>query len=50
MALTVQQRQPVVPLPLVLGVLRRLEGATVIDRRLPPPRRLGSRPSVGARP
>src|SRR5262247_1151078 len=37
MAMTVQQIQPVAHLPLVLGVLRRLEVATVIDRLIPPP-------------
>ena len=36
MALVVQQIRPVAYLPLVLGVLRRLEVATVIDRLLPP--------------
>ena len=36
MALTVQQIHPVAHLPLVLGVLRRLEVATVIDRLIPP--------------
>src|SRR5215813_9380767 len=36
MALTVQQIQPVAHLPLILGVLRRLEVATVIDRLIPP--------------
>ena len=36
MARAVQQRHPVAHGPLVLGVLRRLEVATVIDRRLPP--------------
>lgn len=36
MATTIQQIQPVAHLPLVLGVLRRLEVATVIDRLLPP--------------
>src|SRR5215469_8707821 len=36
MAITVQQIPPVAHLPLVLGVLRRLEVATVIDRLLPP--------------
>src|SRR5215467_11898494 len=36
MAMTVQQIQPVAHLPLVLGVLRRLEVATVIDRLIPP--------------
>jgi transposase len=36
MALAVQQIRPVAHLPLVLGVLRRLEVATVIDRLLPP--------------
>jgi len=35
MALTVQRVHPVVHLPLVLGVLRRLEVATVIDRLIP---------------
>jgi transposase len=35
MALTVQKVHPVAHLPLVLGVLRRLEVATVIDRLLP---------------
>jgi transposase len=36
MAATVQQIYPVAHLPLVLGVLRRLEVATVIDRLIPP--------------
>jgi len=36
MALTVQQIQHVAHLPLILGVLRRLEVATVIDRLIPP--------------
>ena len=36
MATTVQQMHPVAHLPLVLGVLRRLEVATVIDRLIPP--------------
>src|SRR5499426_2958389 len=36
MAMTVQQIQPVAHLPLVLGVLRRLEVATVINRLVPP--------------
>src|SRR4029434_2158439 len=36
MALTVQQIRPVAHLPLVLGVLRRLEVATVIDSLLTP--------------
>jgi transposase len=36
MALTVQQIRPVAHLPLVLGVLRRLEVATVIDRLIVP--------------
>src|SRR5262252_10646856 len=36
MALAVQQISPVAHLPLVLGVLRRLDVATVIDRLLPP--------------
>src|SRR6266516_1835561 len=36
MAITGQQIRPVAHLPLVLGVLRRLEVATVIDRLIPP--------------
>ena len=36
MATTVQQIHPVAHWPLVLGVLRRLEVATVIDRLIPP--------------
>jgi transposase len=36
MAMTIQQIHPVAHLPLVLGVLRRLEVATVIDRLIPP--------------
>jgi transposase len=36
MALTVQQIRPVAHLPLVLGVLRRLEAATVIDSLITP--------------
>ena len=36
MAIPVQQIHPVAHLPLVLGVLRRLEVATVIDRLIPP--------------
>ena len=36
MATTIQQMHPVAHLPLVLGVLRRLEVATVIDRLIPP--------------
>ena len=36
MPTTVQQIHPVAHLPLVLGVLRRLEVATVIDRLIPP--------------
>src|SRR5262245_65275517 len=35
MAIAVQQISPVAHLPLMLGVLRRLEVATVIDRLLP---------------
>src|SRR5216683_7638637 len=35
MAMTVQQIHPVAHLPLVLGVLRRLEVATVVDRLIP---------------
>jgi transposase len=36
MAISVQQMRPVAHLPLVLGVLRRLEVATIIDRLIPP--------------
>src|SRR5246127_800799 len=36
MATTLQQMHPVAHLPLVLGVLRRLEVATIIDRLIPP--------------
>ena len=36
MALAVQQVHPVAHLPLVLGMLRRLNVATVIDRLIPP--------------
>src|ERR687886_836647 len=36
MAVFVQHIQPTAHLPLVLGVLRRLEVATVIDRLIPP--------------
>ena len=36
MAIAVQPIYPVAHLPLVLGVLRRLEVATVIDRLIPP--------------
>jgi hypothetical protein len=36
MALTVQQIQSMAHVSLVLGVLRRLEVATVIDRLIPP--------------
>jgi Domain of unknown function (DUF4277) len=36
MAMAVQPIHPVAHLPLVLGVLRRLEVATVIDRLIPP--------------
>src|SRR5918911_4482501 len=36
MAIAVQQIYPIAHLPLVLGVLRRLEVATIIDRLIPP--------------
>src|SRR5262249_8037011 len=36
MATIIQQIHPVAHLPLVLGVLRRLEVATIIDRLIPP--------------
>jgi hypothetical protein len=35
-ATTIPQMHPVAPVPLVLGVFRRLEVATVMDRLLPP--------------
>ena len=37
MPVLVQQSHPIAHLPLVLGVLRRLEVATVIDDLIPPP-------------
>ena len=37
MAIAVQQIYPIAHLPLVLGILRRLEVATVIDRLIPSP-------------
>jgi len=36
MAVSVQHIHPVAHLPLVLGVLRRLEVATIVDHLLPP--------------
>jgi transposase len=36
MAITVQQIRPVAHLPLTLGILRRLEGASLIDDFIPP--------------
>jgi transposase len=36
MAIAVQQIRPIAHLPLILGVLRRLEVATIIDRLIPP--------------
>jgi len=36
MAMAVQQMPPVAQVPWVLGVLRRLEVATMIDHRIPP--------------
>ena len=36
MAVSVQQIHPIAHLPLVLGVLRRLEVSTVLDRLIPP--------------
>src|SRR5215510_13940289 len=36
MPVSVQPSDPIAPLPLVLGVLRRLEVATIIDRLIPP--------------
>jgi hypothetical protein len=46
MAMAVPPIHPVAPWPLVLGVWRRLEGAPVIDRLIPPhpaPGRSGGR-------
>ena len=37
MAVSVQQIHPVAHVPFILGGLRRLEVATLIDRLLPPP-------------
>jgi|SoiMetStandDraft_2_1073263.scaffolds.fasta_scaffold249837_2 hypothetical protein len=51
MAIAVQQIHPVAHLPSVLGVLRRLEVATVIDRLIPSlTRRMASRVGVGSKP
>ena len=36
MATTIQQIHPIAHLPLILGVLRRLEVAPLIDRLIPP--------------
>ena len=36
MAVSVQQSHPIAHLPLILGVLRRLEVATGLDRLIPP--------------
>jgi hypothetical protein len=36
MAITVQRVQPIAHLPLVLGVLRQLNVATIIDDMIPP--------------
>ena len=37
MAIAVQQIHPVAHVPFVLGILRRLEVAPMIDRLIPPP-------------
>ena len=50
MATIVQQIHPVAHLPLVLGVLRRLEVATVIDRLIPPHPAHSSRVVAGSKP
>jgi hypothetical protein len=50
MAVFVQQIHPTAHLPLVLGVLRRLEVAAVIDRLIPLTRRMGSRVGVESKP
>jgi hypothetical protein len=36
MAVAVSEMRPVAHLPLILGLLRKLEVATIIDRLLPP--------------
>ena len=36
MAIAVPQIDPLAPVPLVLGILRRLEVATVVDHLIPP--------------
>jgi hypothetical protein len=50
MAMTVQQMHPVAHLPLVLGVLRRLEVATLIDGLIPLPLPMGSPAGLGSQP
>ena len=50
MAIAVQQLHPVAHLPLILGVLRRLEVATVIDRLIPPHPAHVLRVGMGAKP
>jgi hypothetical protein len=50
MAIAVQQIRPVAHLPLVLGVLRRLEIAPLIDALVPPPRHMCSRLGMGSKP
>ena len=49
MAITVQRVQPIAHLPLVLGVLRRLNVATIIDDMIPPILRMCSRVATGWR-
>jgi len=37
LAIAIQQIRPVAPLPLVLGVVRKLNGAALIETFCPPP-------------
>ena len=50
MAIAVQQLRPLAPLPLILGGLRRLEVATVLNRLSPPTLRMGARLGVESKP
>jgi len=50
MAIAVQQIDPIAHFPLVLGVLRRLEVATVIDASFRPTLRMSWRLGGGSKP
>ena len=50
MAVSVQQSHPIAHLPLVLGVLRRLEVATSLTVLSPPTLHMGSRVVAGSKP